>query len=62
MLNIVTLGPEERPIESQRDEGWPKSDYIFARQPPSQPATQPADHLSYNRPYLGNQWSNLTRN
>jgi hypothetical protein len=32
-----------------------------ATQPASHPASQPPDRLSYNRPYLGNQWADLTQ-
>ena len=46
--NIATLGPEEKPILSQRDEGWAEEWHYFhpASQPATHPATQPATHLS----------------
>ena len=50
VLGIATLGPEERPILSQRDEGWAE-EWLYFHQPASQPASQPANHpadrLSY---------------
>ena len=30
-------------------------------QPASQPPSQPPDRLSYDRPYLSSQWSDLTQ-
>jgi hypothetical protein len=66
---VATLGPEEKPILSQRDEGWAVSVALFSSchpashpasqppsQPPSQPATQPADHPSFYFEYLSNHF------
>ena len=41
VLGIATLGPEERPILSQRDEGWAEEWLYF-----HQPTSQPTDRLS----------------
>ena len=44
VLGIATLGPEERPILSQRDEGWAK-EWLYFYQPTSQPTSQPTAYL-----------------
>jgi hypothetical protein len=51
--HIATLGPEERPILSQRDEGWAK-EWLYFHQPASQPASQPANQQANRPPILQN--------
>jgi hypothetical protein len=58
---VATLGPEEKPILSQRDEGWAVSVALFsschpASHPASQPPSQPADHPSFYFEYLSNHF------
>ena len=52
-FDIATLGPEERPILSQRDEGWAK-EWLYFHQPASQPVNQPTSQPPSRPPILQN--------